>query len=327
MTGPYWTLPIEVGKLEMDMVRVRIPDIPLLRRQREEIVAMLKEIAVNQDEDGRYYVQSKDLGRLGVQSDKRDPEDIVSWHPNVDLKGGDAKDDGFCQALVDAHIYDDLLVAKIKWSGIKQVLLHWILIRGKVADLGFGRLAVVPWRENWWSILAYDLLSRRIDKTKPAEFEAEIRSGLTRPELLAVSTRYDYTGATRRILIPSLHIIPNKVFYRNALRVEARRKEVTGSGYWYSIYNRMNDMVEFGYDSFKKFLAQMCRPFPYGGSGDHRGNNGIPAKWRELGPDLRAGAEAVRIPAAASGNTWKEQERFMERLSPEEAGVSEVPDI
>ena len=323
VNGAYWTLPIRAEKVEEGVAEITPgAGVFLLDKQTDVLLEALK--PVTWDANGLLFCSIKDLTTFAVSSRETDPQAIVQWFPRTQYAA--SKDDlswdeeEFLKRFVMSGWASDPMTAAVYWRAFRKCMFRWLVVEGKVLDLGFARLCMVPFRSNWKESLLGFLGADWMDVTYPDVKEQAMKL-LGHPELLAT-----WHNNPDRI-IHSVEVVCKKSFMMQIHRIEKERRKTQNFHYWRSVGNRMADVRDFAYEALCQTVAQIRRPYPFASGLDTSGRTDLPRGWREMDFNLASAREPRLLPVAADRYTGLEQERFISRLDPKAPGVRQVPDI
>lgn len=149
LIGWGWRFPIIVELLTGgDVCGVTIPNIPILKSQREAVVKLLQTHKTGREGDHWYYTKVG-LAKIAQPSAANDPEDVVAW--KVDETERLMKADfvvAYCESRYSMPGLRRPLDFALTWDSIRKHMLNWLLSE-KELDLGFAILNAFPARANW----------------------------------------------------------------------------------------------------------------------------------------------------------------------------------
>lgn len=256
----FWRLPIHVERIEdSPCYRANIPDIPLLRLQREVMHKRLGQIAQRMG-DNEWLFEGESLLKNTDPTMQQDPEEVVVWNRtgfSQELSDrAKTQNEGFLVLLVKAGIFKSLPEARVMWNLFAKAILTYMVNERQPVDLLVCTLYPVPYRENW-----KEIIRRKLRDVKASAFFE--RQQFISPEIADVKVQ-TISGAYygRMWLRWSLEVVPSKWFGDNFELREQRRRTVLRREYEQDIVDTLMAHKDMGVKLYARYLEKIRAPFP-----------------------------------------------------------------
>lgn len=260
--GSHWKLPLRVFWHDHVVAEVRVGGgVTLLRRQREVGCSHLSRICFRRDGEN-FFVYRHVLEKTAAASCVADPEDLVEWTPDREVKQeSDYKPPSefvakYCQSSY-ATIRDPLM-ADITWISFCKWMLHWMMVENKTVDILFATLVPLQARVNWQQTLAKLEMKHVPERRRfAAAMKAIIARGIPAlamsPYLLSFNGKYcDWTITVRT----------NEEWDKMAFRTDrARASRYNGAcGYALMVEDQLKRQLPELLLCYEDFLEKAVRP-------------------------------------------------------------------
>lgn len=156
LIGQTWRHPVVSEPTSgTDILKVNLANVPTLRKQKAAVEAFLTEHSVNHNEQG-WFMLKHHLADCALCSNEMDPEDCVSWTPEViempSTEGSLRGMDKFFERLSGAGCGTVAALKTFYWLFCKS-MLEQLVFHKQPIDLVWCKLHSIPYRRNWMQVL------------------------------------------------------------------------------------------------------------------------------------------------------------------------------
>lgn len=315
LKGSHWTLPILV-EIHDETALVRIPEIPLLPKQRAALENALSQLATGGTPDER-NVPLMFLIENAKRSEFTNAEDVVSWNRQPPIGQNIPKEEGVDDFVGDWLVSTGFGISKASataiYISICTHMLHWLVNRRRPVNLVFGTLDPFQYRKNWKEIL----LGKAWLRAAAGNLEDRtiyITSHPPKPGDMAQSEMLSYN---KGVCNWTLEFTPSKWFHNHSNEVEEKRRQRMGRArYLVSVMRTIMSHAQRAQATYSTYLNEISPKivevpeFNSDDGGyfttlkkDSRGEIHRPAKAFVLPPDLAAAVQASPVETENSEDT------------------------
>ncbi len=270
LTGAGWKLPILVRRSDGSFYAVRLPSIPLLRRQKEAISKALSSVSTSvTDEGATFWIQPESLESIAMPSERADPEDVVEWMPvseHEEFQVESDKDSGldtvraYCAwrgALIsDPTIFDALFLNFARFA------MERLVNERKPVDLVFAKLVPLVARRNWTQCVM-----RRDHEIGGALRYSTVTGDMVKRKLLDyMATGYICgvnPGTEDQTATWTIDVVLQRPFIKMAQAAERERFRMAGKHkptYWRSVLNELRAQLPRAIEVYAHHIKQTRTP-------------------------------------------------------------------
>lgn len=261
---PHWSLPIAVSKIDRQNYEVTFPaEIPLLKLQKRAITDFI--LAHGWEVSGRYFIQENVLNQVAFQTKRHDPETIVRWNLGAvsipERQFHDVEEDAFLAPLVGyGQLFESKSQASFYWRMIVRRIMEWVLFEGKILNLQFCAMAMLPYRVDWKCYVMH----RQMDEIESNKKATARDSILLDPQLISANAAREWRARH------CLEVIPRYLFWRLSGVFERHRKgDMDMDHYCRDLHNRMAQLIPYAKAAFYAYNRQSLATHPIVSLGDN----------------------------------------------------------
>lgn len=156
LVGDYWRHPVvSEPSSGTDILKVNLAPIPILAKQKAAVEAFLTEHSINHNEQG-WFILKHHLADCALNSEGMDPEDCVSWTPEVlempSTEGSLRGMDKFFERLSGAG-WGTVAALKTFYFRFSVAMLEQLVFHKQPIDLVWCKIHSIPYRKNWMQVL------------------------------------------------------------------------------------------------------------------------------------------------------------------------------
>lgn len=194
-----------------------------------------------------------------------------------------------------------LVMIRVFWRAICEEVPHWMMASGRALDMGFCRMAAVPFRINWKEIVRCKLWKSKLAGifNLPAREQRQALAEIHMPEVLCSPhniglLRQSHRGSNSRLSY-TIEAIPTEKFERAANICEARRLACGSKSYVANFEKTVEEQYDIILAALANYIRKATLPFARVCENRHSGNlRFLPTKR----PEKLSGVDPRHIPVS-----------------------------